>query len=184
MGDAKATLGKGEGVISVHSSKPRGAWLLSGFAASEEGFEGQINAYRNVLEELGMDTFQRRTFLFQDREGLLLLIEREASAFLLIGCLTAFKQVVIEPTALFKCLVELPDLLLIRKDTILKHFTHGRIIAQMRTDLKRRRWLLHRCPKHGTLFIPCFKDRGFQPILEVNQSRNLASEKLFRNEVF
>ena len=139
MGDAKATLGKGEGVIAVHSSKPREARLLSGFAASEEGFEGQINAYRNVLEELGMDTFERRTFLFQDRKGLLLLIEREAFAILLIGCLPTFKQVVIEPTALFKCLVELLDLLLIRKETILKHFKHGRIITQSRTDLKKQR---------------------------------------------
>ncbi len=137
MGDAKAALGKGEGVIAVHPSEPRGAWFLSGFAASEEGFEGQINTYRNILENLRMDLPQRGTSLFQDRKGFLLLIEREAFAFLLIGCLTTFKQVVIEPTALFKRLVELLHLLLAWKNPILKRFTHAYMVAQTGQECKR-----------------------------------------------
>ncbi len=123
--------------IAVHPSEPRGAWFLSGFAASEEGFEGQINTYRNILENLRMDLPQRGASLFQDWKGFLLLIEREAFAFLLIGCLTTFKQVVIEPTALFKRLVELLHLLLAWKNPILKRFTHAYMVAQTGQECKR-----------------------------------------------
>src|SRR5712692_676200 len=106
--------------------------------STKEGLECQINPYCDILQDLGMDTFQRGAFVFEYAKGFLLLIEREVFPILLIRRFASFKQVVIEPTALFKRLIELSDLLLIRKDTILKGFTHMCIIAQNRTDVKGR----------------------------------------------
>ena len=63
--------------------------------------------------------------MFEYREGGLLVIERQALTFLLIG-ITAFRQqMIIEPTTLFKGFVELGKLLFIRIEAILKNFTHA-----------------------------------------------------------
>ena len=113
VGDTKSTLRKGETIISSPALKAWEAWVLRMlFAAAEEGFEGQINTYRNILQDLGMDCIQGRAFLFQDRKGGLLPVEGETLARMLVGLLTLFEQVVIEPTALFQGLVELGFLLL------------------------------------------------------------------------
>ena len=54
MCNAEAALGKGETIVAILSTEPGEAWNIACFTATKEGFEGQINAYGNVLQYLGM----------------------------------------------------------------------------------------------------------------------------------
>ena len=113
MRETETRLGKGERVISSVALEAWQAWFLGMlFAASEKGFHRQVNPHRHILQDLGMDRIKRSTFQLQYRKGGLLLVECQTLASLLIGLLTLFQQVVIEPTALFKSFVELRFLFL------------------------------------------------------------------------
>ena len=100
-------------------------------------------------------------FLFQDREGSDLLIERQAFAGLLIDFLVFRQQVDIEPATLFKGLIELLFLLLSRVNAILKHFMHGVIEAQTQQGVKREAALPLLPVTCNAAFIPRLKDRVF-----------------------
>ncbi len=110
MSDAEATLREGEAVIAIGPTKARIAWLVTGLDATKEGFECQIDANRDILKHLGMNLFESRALVLEHVKRLLLLIEREAGAVVLIGGFALFQQIVIEPTALLQRLVELFDL--------------------------------------------------------------------------
>jgi len=103
VGDATSTLREGEAVRAAIALE---AWiarfLCVFFHTAEEGFESEIDTYRHMLQNLGMDTLKLGTFGFPYREGFLLLIERQPLPFLLIGCFAFLKQMVIEPATLFK----------------------------------------------------------------------------------
>ncbi len=94
-----------------------------------------MNTNGDVLQHLGVDSLKRGAFLLQYRKGLLLLIERQTLATLLVRGFAPFQQMVIEPATFFKRLVEVPSLLLCWIDPILKGFTHAYIIAQIRTHV-------------------------------------------------
>src|SRR5450755_170238 len=136
MRDAKPRLREGETIVAIGPTEARVSRLLTRLEATEEGFHGEINAYRDILQHLGVDTFERGTLLFEQGEGVLLLIEREGFPRLLIRVLADFQQVVIEPTALKKRLVELVNLFPGRIESVLVGFTHTRILAQSRTHVK------------------------------------------------
>src|SRR6266705_1632682 len=113
MGDAKTRLREGEAVIASIAFEARKTRFLSMFfAASEEGLHGQVDPHRYVLQDLGMHAIKGSAFSFQEHKGLLLLKERQARTILLIGVFALPKQVVIEPTALFKGGIELVYLFL------------------------------------------------------------------------
>ena len=133
IGDTEATLREGEGVIAVTSTETRVARLLTSFDASKERFESQINTDGYILQDLRMHLFQGGTFLFQQPQRINLMIARERFSLLLIGCFPFLKKMVVEPTTLIKGFVQLVNLFLRRKDTILKHFMHTQILAQSRT---------------------------------------------------
>ena len=130
MGEGKARLWERERVIAALALKAGEPWLFDLlFAASEEGFHGEVNPHRDILQNLGMHSLQRRAFLLQSRKGFLLLIKRQAYACVLVGFLAFLKQVIVEPTALFQGFVELVYLFLGGVDPVLKHFTHAQILA-------------------------------------------------------
>jgi hypothetical protein len=137
MSETEARLRKGEGVIAMCPTETRKARLLTGFAASKEGFEGQVNTHRHILQDLRMDCLKRETILLQDREGIDLSIERESLACLLVGVLALFQQVIIEPTTLLEGLIELVQLFLGWIDAILKHFMYIVLVAQTEQGVKR-----------------------------------------------
>jgi hypothetical protein len=93
----------------------------------------------------------------------LLLIARQSFSRLLICILALFQQVVIQPAALIKSVVQLLSLFLRRKNSLLKHFTHIHIV-----DLNCRgvngQGTPILSPKQGTPFIPRMNDGGFQAI--------------------
>ena len=99
---------------------------------------------------------ERRTLSFQHRIGCLLLIAGQALARLLIGGLPFFQQVVIEPTALLKGLVELARLLLGGVDTVLKHLSHRSSVAHFYVDANGLLKPTPSRPRRGTRLIsPC-----------------------------
>jgi len=138
MRDTETTLREGEGVVSALSLETREARFFSMLSdTSEEGLERQINAYGNILKDLRMHGIEGRAFLFQDRKARLLLETGERNTIAFIGRFPHFKQVIIQPTALFKGLVELLLLLLRWKQTVRKHFQQVPTVAQTEQGCKR-----------------------------------------------
>ena len=66
------------------------------------------------------------------------------------------QQMIIQPTTPWKGVVELVKLFSGRVDPVLKHFTHGCIIAERRTDGK------HFLPAGSAAFI---EGRGLSPLI-------------------
>ena len=120
----KARLGRGETSIPVSCTETRIPRIFSCFAASKEGLKGQVKTHGHILQDLRVDRLQGGTFLFQQRIGGLLLVARQTPGLVLIRCFAFLKQMVIEPAALFECLVEPGFLLFGGIDAVLKHFTH------------------------------------------------------------
>ena len=111
MGDAKATLGKGETIIAISTTKAWVSWVLTRFEATEEGFEGQIDTDSNILQDLRMHTLEGGAFTFEQSKRIYLMIARKALALLLVGRLTHLKKMVVQPPALRERFVELARLL-------------------------------------------------------------------------
>src|SRR6266699_1911549 len=122
--DLEAGLWIGEAIITVMSLETRIAWRFTCLDSSEEGFHGKIKSDSHLLQHLGMHRCQGRTFLFEYRERGLLLIQAQTLAFQLIGGLSLFKQVVVEPPTFIQCLLQQALLLFRRKYPVLEHLTH------------------------------------------------------------
>src|SRR5712691_10356164 len=136
MGDAKATLREGEAIVAISPTKTRVARIFTGFTASKECLEGQVNTDGDILQDLRMSTFKRGAFLFQYRIGRLLLVARETFSRLRVGMLAHLQQVIIQPTTLIKGLVELVKLFPRWIYSILKHFTHIHMIYLICSSVK------------------------------------------------
>ena len=161
--DLEARLGVGDAIVAIGSFEAGKAWVFCLLADStEECLERQVDPHSHVLQDLRMDRFESRTLSFEDRKRLLLLVERQALACLLVGFFAFGKQVVIQPTALFKRLIELGLLLFGRIDAILIHFTHVCVIAENTTVVKRRSAPMPQAQTRNAAFLPVFENRGFQ----------------------
>jgi hypothetical protein len=158
MGDAEPALREGETIVAVCALEAREAWLLSCLASSEKGFERQVKTHRDILQDLRMDPFKRGALVFQQGIGGLLSIARQTLALVLIGMFALLQQVVIEPPALFKRVVELRFLFLGRVESVLKHLKHVHMLCFIRTTVKGAR---------GTHPITLQKERPFIPRLKV-----------------
>ncbi len=134
--DTEATLRKSETIVAVFAAKSGVARFLARFRATKERFECQVDTDGNVLQNLRVDPFEGGALLFQKGKGVLLLIKRKAFALLLIRGFAHFQQVVIEPTALVKCLIEHASLLFCGIYPIFVGFTHGYILAQNSYEVK------------------------------------------------
>lgn len=114
-----------QGIVTAFALKAGIARILSGFAASEEGFESQINSDSYILQDLRMDPVQRRTFLFQYHVCGLLLVAGQAFANLFIRLASFFQQIIVEPATFFQLTLQDFDLFLCGKQTILEHLKHS-----------------------------------------------------------
>jgi hypothetical protein len=158
MRETEATLREGEAIIAVTASEARKTRIFTSFAASKERFEGQVNTDGDILQDLGVDTFKRGAFLFQERIGRLLLIARETFSCVLVGMLALLQQVVIQPTTLIKGFVECVNLLLGGIDAILKHFTHVHILFLICSVVK-----FSLRGRAAGFSSPCLKSGAFKP---------------------
>ncbi len=62
MGEAETGLWEREAIVAIFATEARIAGLLTGFDPSEKGFEGEIDAHRDILQDLRMDDLERRVF--------------------------------------------------------------------------------------------------------------------------
>ena len=108
-----------------------------------------------------MNATQAGTFLFQDREGVLLLKTGEGKTVPFVGRFAHFQQLVIQPTTLFKGLVQLVNLLLGWEQTVLKCFQHSRIVVQTEQECKRET-APHLPQTRNAAFIPMDKSQGMK----------------------
>jgi hypothetical protein len=152
MGDAKARLRIGETVVASMTLEAWVAWLLTCFATSKEGFECQINTHSDVLQNLGMDGVERGALFFEHRIRGLLTRATHAFAVLLIGSFACFKQMVVEPSALFKRGFKTMELLFCWVYSIHNGFLHASIGAQFKQNS-------NSCLKLSP-FIPMLESRG------------------------
>src|SRR2546425_1375323 len=128
--NAEATLREGEAIVSPLALEARIARILGMFShATEERLKSQVNPDGDILKYLRVNPTQGRAFLFQNREGRVLLKTGEGNTVPFIGRFAHLQQVIIEPTALFKGVVELLFLLLRGKDAVRKHFQHSGIVV-------------------------------------------------------
>jgi uncharacterized membrane protein len=166
--DGKARLWERERVIAAFALKAGCPWatrLLDRWPGpfthpAKEGLEGQIKANSDILQHLGMDLVQGRPFGFQYRIRGLLLVEREALAFLLVGIPPLFKQMVGEPAAFLKNGAQLLFFLLAWVETILKHFTHAQIMDLNRTGVKGQGYPGAQAHASDSPFIPAHECGG------------------------
>ena len=121
---AGGNLGKSEAIVTFSPSEPRVAGFLTGFDSAKEGFKGQVNTYRYVLQDLGVCLREAHPFLFQagDRHGLIVIGERLLTFF--PSRLPLFKQAVIEPATMIQCLLKQPCLLFGGKQAVLVGLKH------------------------------------------------------------
>jgi len=157
----KAKLWIREAIITALALEAGMAWVFASFDAAEERLKSQIKPYSDMLQDLGVDGCEGGPFLFQDGIGGMLLVERQALTSLLIGGSALCKQVVIQPTALFKRLIELCFLLFCGVYPVPKHFTHVQIICLNLTGVNRQGTPVPKPPERNAPDIPVTEVRGF-----------------------
>jgi hypothetical protein len=162
VGETEARLGIGDAIVASVSLKARKSRLLTRFTASEEGFVGQIDTHRDILQDLGMNLFEQGVLLFQHRIGLLLLEAREGNAIAFVGSVTHFQQLIIQDAAHFEMCLKRSLLFFRRIDPVLIVFQHSIILRLNRMGVKK----IPICPipsrhQKERPFIPGLKTRGF-----------------------
>ncbi len=100
------------------------AALLMGEVVAFERRPRKVNTDCHVLQDLGMNAIQRGTLFFQHRIGIDLPIATQALALLRVSCFAVLKQVVVEPSALFKGAFKTFELFLSWIYPILEVFMH------------------------------------------------------------
>jgi len=159
MGETEAALRIAEAIIASVALKSGVARFLTCFASAKKRLECQVNADSHILKDLRVNRFERRTFCFQYRKRIDLFIAGQTFAFLLIGSLAFLKQVIVQPSALCKCLVKQSLLLLCRIQAILKVFMDSQISAQTEQGVKGHCPYPHHAPK-GLASLPMAEARG------------------------
>ncbi len=162
MGETKARLRIGDAIVATIPFKTGIARFLSGLAASEKRVVGQIDPHGNILQDLGMNLFERGTVFFQHRIGLLLLEARERKTIALVGRVAHFQQLIIQDATFFKMCLKRSLLFLCRIDPILIVFQHKSRLRLNRMGVKK----IPKCPipsrhQKERPFIPDLKTRGF-----------------------
>ena len=177
MRDGETRLRIGETVIASRAFETRISWFLASFDSPKERLYAEVNPHRHILQHLGMNHVEGRTLFFQDRIGGLLPIATQALSLKLIRTRAVLKQVVIEPSALFKRHVQHSKLFLGWVDTILKVLSHVFSVAQFKQNVKS---YLNGVWGKSTQPITSQKEGPFIPKVE-NQGSSGPSDKSFIN---
>lgn len=80
--------------------------MLTGFDTAKEGFERQINAHLNVLQDLAMHQFERGALGFPARKESLGVIQPKGLLTLFPGITTRRKRLIVDPAAFLKLLLK------------------------------------------------------------------------------
>ena len=126
VGDAESRLRIGEAVITPFAFETRIARLFFVLDTPGESLQSQFHPFRDILQDLRVNRFQRRTFHFQQGNASFRVIIRHI-ALLLFPCLFAVCQrVVIQPTAFLKRSFKSFPLVLARIHPVQKRLSHTR----------------------------------------------------------
>lgn len=154
-------LWEGHAIVAVFPFKARIAGVLTRLASPEKRLKGQIDAHRDVLQDLRMDIIEGRTFLFQEGVRVDLLVAGQTFAGLFVGIAPLFKQVVIQPATFFQLAFQCFLLLFRWIQAILEHLMHGYQYSINRTVVKRRSATPPNPQIRNAPHIPMPEGRGF-----------------------
>ena len=93
---------EGERVIAAIALKAGIARSFTSLDTTKESFESQLHALLNVLQNLGMNFFQRWLFGFPLREKLIRIVQAQRLSCLLIGVLANCQRIVVDAAACLK----------------------------------------------------------------------------------
>jgi len=147
---ANRHLREGEAIVAARATKAGIARFFACFAPTEVGLEGQINAHRDVLQYLRVNTCQCGSFGLERWQGPLLVVQAYCLLSLLPSHLALGEEMVIQPAALLQLLSEEVLLLLGRIQAVLERLTHSVIVR-----------LRHAYSQVGLIVHPPAKARGF-----------------------
>jgi hypothetical protein len=139
----------GDTGIAPCAAKARVARFLTSAYPAKELLEGQINAYRNILQYLRLHRRQRWPGGFEQRQGRLLVVQTQRLLPLLPGVASCGQQMIVQPAALLKLLLKETLLLFVRVQAILERLTRATIFK-----------LKHACCQGERPFIPMPERRG------------------------
>ncbi len=112
-------------VISPFSTKSWVSWLFSGFYSAKEGTKSKVNSYRNILKALTENIIQKFVFFLQTGNCIRLVILRETFFIIIPGVLSLLKEMIVQPAASLKRVLELSGLRFIRKYPVFECFSHN-----------------------------------------------------------
>lgn len=102
----KSALRISERIIPALSAKAGIARLFTRLNPAEKGLKGKVKSDSHILENLGIDHFERGSLLLQLLQTITLIKTRYTFLLLLPSILSLFKQMIVEPSAFIKCLVK------------------------------------------------------------------------------
>jgi len=128
----EARLFEGERVVQALSLKAWVSWFLTSFDTAKERFERQVYALLHILQNLGMNIFQRWFLGFPLREQFVGIVQAQRLTRLLVGILTSRQRIIIDPTAKLKHSIKACSLGIRWKKAVLKCQSHRCIVAYLR----------------------------------------------------
>lgn len=111
-----------ERVVPPDATKAREPWFVTCLDSAKERIKRQFKPHSNVLQNLAIRQTQRGTFALERGKCLGLVVQSQGLARLLIDNLALLKQMIVQPTALIKCLLQDRGLGICGVQTILKGF--------------------------------------------------------------
>src|SRR5258708_27846463 len=122
-------LREGDAVIATLPAEAGIAWRLTRSTAAKERLEGEINADSHILQDLRLHPGKRGALSFEGGQGGVLVIEAQRLPPLLPSSATFGQQMVVQPAALLKLLLQETLLLLVRVQPVLERLTHPAIVT-------------------------------------------------------
>ena len=123
--EVETRLGKGKAIVAAIAFETGIAWGFTCLDTTKEGFQCKVYSFIDILQDLRVNQFQRRTLRFEQRNTCLSVIARNRTLLLFPGILTVCQCLVIEPTALLKNNLEHVLLLLVRIQPIPIRLSHA-----------------------------------------------------------
>jgi hypothetical protein len=130
-------LGKGYRVVTAKTLKAGITRFLSRFNPPKESFQGKFEPDRYILQDLGMNLTERRSFNFKKRQLSLLVIQADAFAGFFINAFALAKPVIVQPATIFKLLFEQGFLAFGRPYSEFERLSHTNILSEFTQKIAR-----------------------------------------------
>jgi hypothetical protein len=122
-------LGKRDAVVAAHAAKARIAGRVASSAAAEERLEGQINAHGHILQDPRLHARQTGPLRFESGQRSVLVIQAHRLLALLPRIAALGQQMVVQPAAFLKLLLQASLLRGCRVESVREGLTHFPVVA-------------------------------------------------------